>query len=189
DMSTRAKEMLETFEERSVFVVAVDALSAGAGATGAVTESEDNAGGTTRSIAAAAVEIMTFDISSAQKRSRTSADEYDTPADYICSSNDLKTLCQVIKAAGNGEGATALKGGTVIETVFAPTDDAFDRDSKTVASRLNLKDFSDIYTSPTEADRLLRYLIVPNQALLSSAFKSGAEYQNLMKKDLQYETA
>ncbi|GIL43080.1 hypothetical protein Vafri_866 [Volvox africanus] len=125
----------------------------------------------------------------AQKASRTTTDVHDTPADYICTSDDLKTLCQIIKAAGNGEGAAALNDGTAIETVFAPTDGAFNSDSKAVASRLKLKDFNDIYTTPTEADRLLRYLIVPNQALLSSAFKSGTEYQNLMKKNLEYETA
>ncbi|KXZ56670.1 hypothetical protein GPECTOR_1g603 [Gonium pectorale] len=111
-----------------------------------------------------------------------------TPAAYICNDPDLTTLCRLIDAAGAGEGAAALQSGSSLQTVFAPTNDAFDKDGKAVARALKLKDFGDIFTSPTAADRLLRGLIVPGQAVLSATLRK-TNYKNLLKKDLTYSTA
>ncbi|EFJ42917.1 hypothetical protein VOLCADRAFT_96911 [Volvox carteri f. nagariensis] len=108
-----------------------------------------------------------------QAAGKLTSETYDTPADYICADQTLTTLCRIIRAAGEGEGAAALKSGTTIETVFAPTNDAFDKDSKSVALKLQLKDFADIFTTSTAADRLLRGLIVPNQVYEKDFGRTG----------------
>ncbi|PNH12087.1 hypothetical protein TSOC_001027 [Tetrabaena socialis] len=112
-----------------------------------------------------------------------------TPADAICSDPDFKTLCRIIKTAGDGQGATLLQDPNAIITVFAPTDEAFGKDGKNAARKLKLKDFNDIFTTPTAADRLLRGLIIPNAALLAKALQSGNKYKNDLGQNLEYSTA
>jgi hypothetical protein len=60
-------------------------------------------------------------------------------------------------------GRVCTQSGDTLETVFAPNDDAFEKDAKSVAKSVKLSDFNDIFTNPTAADRVLRGLIVPNQ--------------------------
>ncbi|PNH12082.1 hypothetical protein TSOC_001029 [Tetrabaena socialis] len=101
-----------------------------------------------------------------------------TPADALCSDPRFKTLCRIILAAGDGQGATALQNPKSVITVFAPTDEAFGKDGKNTTRRLKLKDFNDIFTTPTAADRLLRGLIIPVAGLLTKALQSGNKYMN-----------
>ncbi|KAG2491004.1 hypothetical protein HYH03_010676 [Edaphochlamys debaryana] len=111
-----------------------------------------------------------------------------SPAEYICGAPDLATLCKVIKAAGNGKGATRLKDTKAIDTIFAPLDGAFYTDAKKVAHELGLKTFEEIFTKQKAADRLLQNIIIPNQAITSAAFKSGT-YKSLLGQKLTLSSA
>ncbi|KAG2491006.1 hypothetical protein HYH03_010678 [Edaphochlamys debaryana] len=109
-------------------------------------------------------------------------------AKYICTDPDLATLCKILRAGGRGQGATRLSSPTATDTIFAPVDGAFFKDSKKVADELEIKSFDAIFKDPKAADRLLQNLIIPNKAFTLAGWRSG-DYKSLLGQELELSSA